>query len=222
MQKLTKKILFVFPLGMISMAAALFLPAGSFDFWHAWVVMAILFIPCIFVVLYFMKHDPKLLERRMQFKEKEIEQKKIIRYSLVLFIIGFLVPGFDFRFGWSAVPTSLVIISDVIIFLGYALVFFVFRKNSYTSRIIEVSKEQKVISTGPYAVVRHPMYVGVLFMYLALPIALGSYYALIFFVPIIPLLIFRILNEEKVLTRGLHGYAEYTKKVKYRLIPGVW
>jgi len=222
MQKIKKKIFIIFPAALIVTGLMLFLPAGSFSFWNAWVFIAVLFIPCIFVVLYFLKHDPKLLERRMQYKEKEIEQKTIMKIATLLFVIGFITPGLDFRYGWSSVPLLLVIISYTIIFLGYMLIFFVFKENTYTSRIIEVEKGQKVVSTGPYSIVRHPMYVGVLLMYLFIPTALGSYYSLILFLPIILIIIFRILNEEKVLTRDLPGYAEYTKKVKYRLIPGIW
>lgn len=221
-QKIKKKALIIFPAALIVTGLILFLPAGSFSFRNAWIFIAVLFIPCIFVVSYLLKHDPELLERRMRYKEKEIEQKTIIKIATLLFLIGFITPGLDFRYGWSNVPLFLVIMSDAIIFSGYMLIFFVFRENSYTSRIIEVEKGQKVISTGPYSVVRHPMYVGVLLMYLFIPTALGSYYSLILFLPVIPVIIFRILNEEKFLTRNLPGYTEYAKKVKYRLIPGIW
>lgn len=221
-QKIKKKALIIFPAALIVTGLMLFLPAGSFSFRNAWIFIAVIFIPCIFVVSYLLKHDPALLERRMRYKEKEIEQKTIMKIATLLFLIGFIMPGLDFRYGWSNVPLFLVIMSDAIIFSGYMLIFFVFRENSYTSRIIEVEKGQKVISTGPYSVVRHPMYVGVLLMYLFIPTALGSYYSLILFLPVILVIIFRILNEEKVLTGNLPGYTEYTKKVKYRLIPGIW
>lgn len=200
----------------------LFLPAGSLGYWQAWLFMGALFIPVIFVVLYFSKHDPELLERRVKFKEKEAEQKVIIKIANLTIFIGLLIPGFDYRFGWSNVPTALVIFSDIVIFLGYSLVFFVFKENRYTSRIIEVDKKQKVITTGPYSVVRHPMYAGIIPIYLFIPLALGSYWALIFFIPSVALVIIRTLNEEKVLSRDLKGYKKYMKKVKYRLIPYIW
>lgn len=221
-KKLKKKIFLFFISGIIITGLMLFLPAGSLKYWHAWIFMCVLFTPAIFVVLYFLKHNPELLERRIKFKEKEAQQKTIIKITNLIFFIGFLFPGFDYRFGWSNVPTFLVIMSDIIIFLGYLLVFFVFKENSYTSIIIEVDKKQKVITTGPYSVVRHPMYAGIIPMFIFMPLALGSYWALIFFILIIPLIILRTLNEEKVLLRDLKGYKEYTKKVKYRLIPYIW
>jgi len=200
----------------------LFVPAGSFNYWQAWIFMVVLFTPPIFVIAYFSKRDPELLKKRVQFKEKEIRQKTIIKTSKWIFLIGMFVPGLDYRYGWSSVPVWFVILSDIIVFLGYVLIFFVFKENSYASRIIEVQENQKVITTGPYSVIRHPMYVGVTLMYVFMPIALGSYWALLFFVPIIAIVVFRILNEEKVLRRGLAGYEEYMKKVRYRLVPGIW
>ena len=171
---------------------------------------------------YFLKHDPEFLERRMRFKEKEATEKSIIKIAQLLFFIGILLPGLDHRYGWSDVPFWLVITSDIIIFLSYMLVFFVFKENSYASRIVEVEKEQKVIATGPYSVVRHPMYAGIIPMYLCIPLALGSFVAVVFFAPVIVVIILRIFDEERLLLKDLKGYEEYTKKVKYRLIPGVW
>ncbi len=219
---LKKKTILFFILGVFIVGLMLFLPAGSFKFWQAWIFMIALFTPVVFVVLYFLKNDPGLLERRLKYKEKEAEQKIIIKIATLIFFIGFLVPGFDYRYGWSNVPIFLVILSNILIFLGYILIFFVFRENSYTSRIVEVYKKQKVITTGPYSVVRHPMYTGIILMYISIPTALSSYWALIFFVPVVAVIIPRIFNEEKVLLKGLKGYKEYTKKVKYRLIPYVW
>ena len=220
--KLVRKALGIFILGAVGMGLMLILPAGSVNYWHAWLFMAVLFTPAIFAVLYFLKHDPKLLERRMKYKEKEIQQKLIIKIATLFFLAGMVVPGFDYRYGWSNVPVWLVITANALVLLGYISILLVFKENSYASRIITVEKGQKVISTGPYAVVRHPMYVGAALMYAAMPIALGSYWAMIFYLPIIPILIFRILNEEKVLSKDLEGYKEYCKKVKYRMIPGIW
>ena len=207
---------FFFPV----MALLFFLPAGTFSYWQAWVYIAILFIPMLFVLNWLLKNNPKLLERRMRMREKETTQKKIIKFSSVFFILAYLVPGFDFRWGWSHVPFALVIICDLLILLGYLLVFLVFKENSYTSRIIEVEQGQKVISSGPYAYVRHPMYSGAILMYLFSPLALGSWWAFIPGLMIIPTLVFRILNEESLLEHDLPGYTEYKQKVKYRLLPG--
>ena len=217
-----KKVFLVFPLAFLFIGLMLFLPAGTFDYWQAWLFILVLFIPVVFVLSYLLKRDPELLARRMKFKEKEVHQKLIIKISSFMFFIGFLIPGFDYRFSWSSVPLWLVIAADIIILLSYLLVFLVFRENSYTSRIVEVAKGQKVISTGPYSVIRHPMYAGVMLMYLFMPVALGSYWALIVFVPTIGVIVFRALDEEKVLLKGLKGYREYCKKVRYRIIPGIW
>jgi protein-S-isoprenylcysteine O-methyltransferase Ste14 len=205
-----------------AMALIFFLPAGTFSYWQAWVYMASLFIPMLFVLNFLLKNNPKLLERRMRMREKETAQKKIIKFSSVFFLLAYIMPGFDFRWGWSHVPLTVVIICEILVLLGYYLVFLVFKENTYTSRIIEVEQGQKVISTGPYALVRHPMYSGVILMYSVSPVALGSWWALIPSLMIIPVLVFRILNEEKILERNLPGYTEYKQKVKYRLLPGIW
>lgn len=217
-----KKVIFIWILAVLFLGLVFFLPAGTFDYWQAWVFLAVIMIPAFFVMLYFWKRDPGLLERRMNFKEKEVEQKSIIKLSFLLFLIGVLTPGFDHRLGWSHVSPVLVIISDIIIVLSYLLIFFVFKENSYTSRTVQVYKKQKVISSGPYSVIRHPMYLGVMLMYIFMPLALGSYYALIFFLPVIILIVFRTLNEEKVLRKKLKGYKEYMKKVRYKIIPYIW
>jgi len=216
------KILLLFPISFLFLAVMFFVPAGTLNYWQAWLFLFVLFVPVIFTANYLIKHDPKLLERRMQFKEKRVKQKFIVKFSGLLFLIGILITGLDFRFGWSSVPFWLVIFSDLIILLSYYLVYLVFKENSYTSRTIKVEKEQKITTTGPYAIVRHPMYVGVILMYLFMPLALGSYWALIFFIPTIPIIMVRALDEEKALLKDLKGYKEYTKKVKYRLLPGVW
>ena len=199
-----------------------FLPAGTFAYWQAWVYLAILFIPMVFVLYYLLKNNPKLLERRMRMREKEHTQKKIVKFSSIFLLLAYIVPGFDFRWGWSHVPPALVATSFILILFGYYLVFLVLKENTYTSRIIEVEQGQKVISSGPYAIVRHPMYIGAILMYLFSPFALGSWWAFIPVAMIIPTLVFRILNEEQILLRDLPGYIEYMQKVKYRLLPGIW
>ena len=206
----------------ILMGLMLFLPAGSLHYWQAWIYFGVLFIPMSFMVYYFLKKDPELLERRMRMREKEEKQKTIIKFAYIFFFIGFIIPGLDHRYHWSNVPVLLVIAANAIVLSGYIFIFFVLRENSYASRIIEVEKGQKVISTGPYAIVRHPMYLGVLLMLLFTPLALGSYWALIFFLPLFPLIVFRLLNEEEVLLRELPGYEEYCQKTRYRLFPFIW
>ncbi len=216
------KALLLFLAALLVIGAMLFVPAGTLDYWQAWLYIAVMFIPVIFVGIYFLAFDTEFLERRFTMKEKEKEQKLVVKLGGVIFIIGFLLPGLDRKFGWSNVSSEYVIAADVIVLFSYMLIFFVFRENSYAGRTIRVEKGQKVISTGPYSVIRHPMYVGTLLMYLATPIALGSYVAFLPFALIIPILIYRIGNEEEVLKRELKGYKEYCGKVKWRLVPGVW
>jgi len=204
------------------MGLMLFLPAGSLDYWQAWIYFGVLLIPVSFVVFYFLKNDPELLERRMRMKEKEEKQKTIQIFGIIIFLIGFITCGLDYRYHWSNVPVYLVIAANAIVLSGYIFVFLVLRENSYASRIIEVEKGQKVITTGPYAIVRHPMYLGVLVMYLFTPLALGSYRAIVFFLPLIPLLVSRLLNEEEKLLRELPGYKEYCQKTRYHLIPFIY
>jgi protein-S-isoprenylcysteine O-methyltransferase Ste14 len=220
--RLHKMLAVRFVLVILIMAAMFFLPAGTLNYWQAWIFMAILLVPMCLVLAYFLKKDPELLERRMRTKEKEPEQKAIIKLSYPLFLAAFLLPGFDRRFGWSMVPPFAVIAADIIVLAGYGLVFLVMRENRYLSRVVEVEQKQNVISTGPYAVVRHPMYAAVIPMYFFSPLALGSFWALIPAAAIPLVIIARIFNEEKVLGKDLEGYSDYSRRVKYRLIPGVW
>jgi len=220
--ELKKKAAFLYTAGLLVVGVALFLPAGTLDYWQARVYIVILFVPMLFVGLYFLKNDPEFLERRFKTKEREAKQKLIQKVGIPIFIIGFLLPGLDYRFGWSNVPFEFVVLADVVVFLSYALIFLVFRENSYAGRTVRIEMGQRVVSTGPYSIIRHPMYLGVLSLYLATPVALGSYVAVLPFLFLIPMLVFRILNEEGVLRRGLPGYNGYCKKVRYRLIPFVW
>jgi protein-S-isoprenylcysteine O-methyltransferase Ste14 len=219
---LRKTILVRFSAGFLVVALMLFIPAGSLDYWQAWVYLGVLFAPLVFVVNYFLKRDPGFLERRMRVREKEPSQHKIQVLGGILFFLGFLIPGLDYRFGWSSVPVPIVLTADAFVFLGYLFIFVVFRENSYASRIVEVEAGQRVITSGPYALVRHPMYLGFIVMFLATPPALGSLWGLPVFLLTPVFLVFRIRNEEEVLARDLPGYAEYSQKVKYRLIPLVW
>jgi protein-S-isoprenylcysteine O-methyltransferase Ste14 len=208
--------------GILIVAGILFLPAGTLHYWQAWVYLAILFIPILLVFIYFLKVDPSFLERRMRMREREAAQQKIIAASFIFLMAGFVIPGLDRRFGWSFVPTWLVILADLVVLLSYAWIFVVFRENRYASRVVEIEETQRVISSGPYAVVRHPMYVGTIMMYLASPLALASWWALLPILPMIGIIIARIRDEERLLARDLPGYVEYMQKVRYRLIPGIW
>jgi protein-S-isoprenylcysteine O-methyltransferase Ste14 len=209
-------------LGIPVLGAILFIPAGTLAYWEAWLYLAIILIPMFFVFRYLLKNDPELLERRMQTREREIAQRRIISLSLIYFLLIFILPGLDKRWGWSHVPPLVVLAADLVVMLGYGLFFLVLRENQYASRTVQVEQGQQVVSSGPYAWVRHPMYVGVLLMYLASPLALGSYWALLPALLIIPILVARILNEEKVLERDLKGYREYAQVTRYRLLPRIW
>ena len=217
-RKMLIRFVFFFPV----MGLLILLPAGTFDYWQFYVLCGLLMVPMLAVLFYFLKNDPKFLERRSRAREKEKAQVLISILSSVIFLAGFIIPGLDKRFAWSEVPLHITIIACVLILLGYLIIFFVFRQNSYASRVIEVDEEQEVISTGLYGIIRHPMYVGVLIMYIPTPVALGSYWGLIPFA-LLPLsLALRILNEEKVLKESLKGYTEYCQKTRYRLIPFLW
>lgn len=218
LRKIVIRFAFFFPV----MGALILLPAGTFDYWQFYVYCGILMVPMLAVLFHFLKHDPKFLERRSRAREKEKAQILITVMNSLIFLAGFVIPGLDKRFGWSAVPYPVTITTFVVILLGYLIIFFVFRQNSYASRVIEVDEEQEVISTGLYSIVRHPMYVGVLIMYIPAPVALGSYWGLVPFA-LLPLSLgLRILNEEKVLRENLKGYGEYCQKTRYRLIPYIW
>jgi protein-S-isoprenylcysteine O-methyltransferase Ste14 len=202
--------------------AVVFIPAGSLKFWQGWVYLTIWIVPVLVFFLYFYKHDPELVERRLRWREKVREQKILMRLFRVTVVALFLLPGLDHRFGWSHLPLWLTILSQAFVLGGWVMVFWVMKTNRFAASTIEVEPGQRVISTGPYSIVRHPMYLGILVMFLFTPLALGSYFALPGFGLVIPILVFRLLNEEKVLRQELPGYPEYCLRTRFRLVPFLW
>lgn len=208
--------------GLGIMGLLLFLPAGSWHYWHAWLLIALLFIPMMCMGIWLLLSSPELLSKRLNNREKEQTQKHVVALSGLMFIGGFLLCGFDYRFAWSQVPVWVVATASVFFLIGYILYAEVLRENAYLSRTIEVQDDQQLIDTGLYGIVRHPMYTATLLMFLSMPLILGSWWALALFA-IYPLLIIkRIRNEEQVLASGLKGYTDYQQRVRWRLIPWVW
>lgn len=208
--------------GAVVLGAMFFGPAGTFSYWEAWVFLATLFVPMTFVVLYFLRHDPALLERRLKAKEERARQKSITGLVSVVWLAAFLIPGLDHRYGWSTVPPFLVVLSDFLVLAGYFIFFLTLRENRFASRVIRVEEGQTVITTGPYALVRHPMYSGVSLMLVFAPLALGSWWAMVPTLTTPVFLALRIKDEEEALLEELPGYREYTKQTVWRLIPRVW
>ncbi len=209
-------------IGVLAMMACMFGTAGTFAFWQAWILLGILVALSASAFWYLSRHSPDLLERRGRMREKEPVQRRVIMLSFIPAVAAFLLPGLDRRWGWSHVPTAVTVAADLVVVLGCALYVVVLRENRYASRTIETEAGQRVISTGPYARVRHPMYLAMMLVYVGSPLALGSWWAMIPAALIVPLLVARILNEEKLLDRNLVGYREYTKATRYRLLPGIW
>jgi len=208
--------------GIVLVGLPLFLSAGSFAYWNAWLFMGILFIPMFIAGIILMKKNPYLLEKRLDVKEKQSQQKTVIALSGIMFLSGFAVAGLDYRFQWIKLPNWLVIVGAVVFLIAYGLYAEVLMENTYLSRTVEVQENQKVIDTGLYGIVRHPMYAVTLILFLSMPIVLGSVISFIIFLTYPFIIAGRIKNEEKVLEEGLAGYKEYKQKVKYRLIPFIW
>ena len=208
--------------GIVIVALPLFLSAGSFSYWNAWLFMGILFIPMFIAGLILMKKNPYLLEKRLNAKEEQSEQKTVIALSGIMFLLGFVVAGLDYRFQWIKLPEWLVIAGAVVFLTAYGLYAEVLRENTYLSRTVEVQENQKVIDTGLYGIVRHPMYAVTVILFLSMPIVLGSVISFMVFLAYPFIIAGRIKNEEKVLEEGLAGYKEYKQKVKYRLVPFIW
>ena len=211
-----------FIFGIVLIGALLFLPAWTLLYPGAYLFMALLFTPMLIMGVILLFASPNLLQKRLNNKEKEAAQKGVVALSGLMFPVGFVLCALDFRFGWSSVPLWLVILASVLFLAGYAMYAEVMRENAYLSRTVEIQENQKLISTGLYGVVRHPMYLATLLMFLPIPLILGSFWGLIPFAIYPIVIVTRIINEEKVLTDGLDGYAEYKKRVKYRLLPFIW
>lgn len=220
--RLLIRALLKFIVGFLLVGALIFIPAGSLTFVNGWVFIAALFVPMLILGAVLLVRSHELLEKRLKVGEKQGTQKGVVAASGVLFLAGFVVAGLDFRFGWSHVPTWVVSVACAVLLVSYALYAEVMRENAYLSRTVEVQENQKVVDTGLYGIVRHPMYAVTVWLFLSIPVVLGSWWSLLCFVPYIAVIAVRIVNEEKVLAKGLDGYAEYKKRVKYRILPFVW
>lgn len=209
-------------LGVIIIGCLIFIPANSFEYWNGILFMVLLFVPMFFAGIVLMIKNPELLRRRLNAKEKEIEQKQVLVFSGLMFISGFIIAGLNYRYKWIVLPNNVVIISAVLFVLSYIFYAEVLRENTYLSRTIEVQENQKVIDTGLYGIVRHPMYTATIVLFLTIPLILGSIISFIIFLAYPIIIAKRIKNEEEVLEKELEGYAEYKKKVKYKLIPFIW
>lgn len=211
-----------FFLGVILLGALIFLPAWSLHYWQGWLLMGILFVPMFVAGLVMLKKNPDLLRKRLNAKEQEAEQKAVVKLSGLLFIIAFVVAGLNWRFGWWVLPDWAVWVAAGLFLASYILYAEVLRENTYLSRTIEVQENQKVIDTGLYGIVRHPMYMATTVLFLSMPLVLASPISFFIMLGYIPVIAKRINNEEKVLEDGLEGYAEYKKKIKYRILPFIW
>ena len=209
-------------LGLLLMALLIFLPAGDVKYPNGFLFLLLLFVPMLILGIVLFIKAPDLLKKRLDSHEKETAQKGVLFVSSMIFPLGFILSGFDHRHGWSQVPLPIVIVASALFLLGYGMYAEVMRDNAYLSRTVEVQKGQKLISSGLYGIVRHPMYLSTLLMFPVIPLILGSFWGVLAFLPYPFLLALRISNEEKVLSEGLDGYIEYTKRVRYRMIPFIW
>jgi len=211
-----------FILGVLIIGLLLFVPANTINYWNAWLFMGLLFIPMFIAGIVMMVKAPELLRKRLNAKEKENEQKSVVKLSGLMFLVGFIIAGLNYKYNWFIIPNFVVFISSAIFILSYIIYAEVLRENRYLSRTIEVEENQKVIDRGLYGIVRHPMYMATIFLFLSMPLVLGSFISFVIFL-VYPFIIGkRIKNEEEVLERELKGYTEYKKKVKYKMIPFIW
>ena len=217
LQALTKTIM-----GFVFICVLLFLPAGTFHYWNAWLFMAVLFVPMIILGIVMLFKSPDLLKKRLDAKEKEDEQKWVVALSGIMFMAAFVVAALNFRFSWHSLPDCVIWISVAMFLFSYLMYAEVIRENDFLSRTIEVQENQKVIDTGLYGIVRHPMYFATIILFLSIPLILGSLISFFIMLAYIPIIAIRINNEERVLEKGLKGYKEYKQKVRYKLIPYIW
>ena len=217
LQALTKTIM-----GFVFICVLLFLPAGTFHYWNAWLFMAVLFVPMIILGIVMLFKSPDLLKKRLDAKEKEGEQKWVVALSGIMFMAAFVVAALNFRFSWHLLPDYVIWVGVVFFLLSYLIYAEVMRENAFLSRTIEVQENQKVIDTGLYGIVRHPMYSATIILFLSIPLILGSLISFFIMLAYIPIIAIRINNEEQVLEKGLKGYKEYKQKVRYKLIPFIW
>lgn len=208
--------------GLLIVGALLFLPAGSFNYWNAWLFIGVLFIPMFILGIVLMIKNPHLLELRLNIRESEKEQKIVILLSGIMFIAGFVVASLNYKYKWIVMPTMVPIISSLIFLFAYILYIIVLKENTYLARTIDVHDGQKLVDSGLYGIVRHPMYSSTIVLFLTIPLILGSIFSFVIFLAYPFIIMMRVKNEEEVLIRDLKGYLEYTKKVKYRLIPYIW
>lgn len=220
--KLFVQALSKFLLGVVVVGALLFLPAGTFDYWNAWLLMGVLFIPMFIAGIVMMARNPSLLRSRLSAKEEQNDQRQVVALSGSMFIVGFVIAGLGYRFGWFVLPTWVSIVAAVVLLLAYALYAEVLRENTYLSRTVEVQQGQRVVDTGLYGIVRHPMYSATIVLFLAIPLVLGSLISFVLFLAYPFILAKRIRNEEEVLEAELPGYSDYMERVKYRLLPFIW
>jgi len=211
-----------FIFGVLIIGILLFIPANTINYWNGWLFMGLLFIPMFIAGIVMMIKSPELLKKRLNAKEKEDEQKEVIAFSGLMFLAGFIIAGLNYRYNWIILPNLVVIISSVIFIIAYILYAEVLRENTYLSRTIEVQENQKVVDTGLYGIVRHPMYAVTILLFLSMPLVLGSLISFVIFLVYLFIIAKRIKNEEELLEKELEGYSEYKKKVKYKMIPFIW
>ena len=211
-----------FAAGLLLVSGLLFIPAGTWNYPQGWLLIGILFVPMFIAGLVMMKKNPELLKKRLNVREEKTEQRQVILLSGIMFLAAFISAGFSYRYKWLMLPAAVSIPAAIVFLAAYALYAEVLRENTYLSRTVEVQENQKVIDTGLYGVVRHPMYMATVFLFLAMPLVLGSVISFVIMLLYIPIIIKRIRSEELVLAEGLSGYSKYMEKVKYRLIPFVW
>lgn len=221
-RKLFTQALTKFLLGLIAICLLLFIPAGTLNYFNGWLFIALLFIPMFIAGIIMFIKSPDLLKRRLNAKEEENEQKTVILISGIMFLFAFIIAGLNFRFGWFKLPKTVIIIASIIFLLSYTMYGEVLRENMYLSRTVEVSENQKVVDSGLYGIVRHPMYTSTIFLFLSMPLILDSIFSFIIMLIYPIIIIFRIKNEEKVLENELEGYKEYKEKIKYKIIPLIW